>query len=348
MKTLFRAFHVTDLHWAPLDRIPQSRTETFHDDTTAEWRALCAIARDTPSLNALLCSGDYFHLKNQKAYSPPDGEHYRVLANEAPVDILGIAGNHDLPKSNYEFVKGTAYDNLLHACQGKVKDVYLEPQTFDFPGGQVHIVGLPYYQLEDLLTKLPTLEYQLSQLKGLKIVLLHPDALPKADGSLPFDVISWPELLDQLPSANVLCLGHIHMSFPIYNRQGPRGPQFVSKPWSFGRLVKDYYATSEVLEHEHKPMYCDIHLTQADDGKVSLNLDYREIPYTPFALAFKKDSLRQAIEKSSKVASFITQLRRDHGSIENAFTVTDPAAYLAQMTIPDEVRTLINTYLADD
>lgn len=345
MTTLFRAFHLTDLHLSPLNRTPQSRSDTYHVDTKYELEQFAQIVnREQP--NAVLVSGDYFHNKNQLLYSPPDVEHYRKLFAAIETPILGIPGNHDLPKSSYDLVEGTAYQNLLNTSNGHIKDVYLDPQTFALDAGiQVHVHGIPYFSLEKLFTEyLPRLEAELAAKSGLKIVLLHPDALPRSDLPMHFEVCSWDDLCNALPSANLICLGHIHQSFPVYQRQGPKGPQFVSKPWSFGRIVKDYFATSDHFEHEHRPMYADIHL-QLLEGKPKLTVEYKEIPYIPFARAFNAESLRRDIEKSGKIASFITSLRQNYGTVEDAFKIEDPEAFLARTQISPEVRAIIDHYL---
>ena len=348
MTTLFRAFHITDLHLSPLNRTPQSRSDTYHDDVGYELDQFAAIVeREQP--HAVLVSGDYFHNKNQLLYSPPDIEHYRRKFAAISVPVHSIPGNHDLPKSSYDLVEGTAYQNLLNSSSGHLTDVYLAPQTYPINESgiktEVHIHGVPYFPLDKLfMDYLPALEAELATKSGLKIVLLHPDALPRNDLPLHFETCSWDDLCNALPSANVICLGHIHQSFPVYQRQGPKGPQLISKPWSFGRVVKDYFATSEHFEHEHRPMYADIHFRLVE-GKPNLSVEYREIPYIPFARAFNPESLRRDIEKSGKIASFITSLRANYGTVEDAFKIEDPEAFLARSQMTPEVREIINRYL---
>lgn len=370
-QTIFRAAHLVDPHFPPLNKIPQARAESFHEDVRQEWMDF-AVQCKLKQMDAVFISGDLFHLKRQSYYAPEDVLYVSSLVNALPCELVAIPGNHDLPHSSYEQVGKTAYKLLnestdnMHclALNGEraFRNEYSIPFDLNKQGLQtgkqevvVRVYGLPYLPLADLRVELPKLNERILQnLRedhecghiSFSIVLLHPDAMPQDDLPLHFEVISYKDLLGLVPAANVLCLGHIHHSYPVFTQQSPMGhTQFISKPFSFARVVKDYFATTHILEHQHKPMYADLHLFLDDSNQLQFRIEYCEIKCRPFNEIFLMDSLNREMEAGKKISSFIQQLRSNYGSVAAAFTVQQPEDLLTAEKVPAEIRQIIHSYL---
>src|ERR1019366_1448356 len=349
---------ISDSHWNPRLRIPQSRTETYHEDCLKEWNAFTKLVWKEKKVSGVIHAGDWFHLKNQSLYPPGDILYYRdwVLGLQCPV--FTVPGNHDLPQSSYDNVQKTAYQTLVHATPNMHDFSFQTEQVNSLMFGEVnegsypqlYISGIPYLPLDKLAPACRELDARLADLPGIHIVILHPDAIP-GNEALPFlQTCSWSDLLRALPHATVLILGHIHNSFPILQTtefSASGSPQFVCKPWSFGRVVKDYHQGTTVLEHQHKISYTQIQIGvkegQGGNGKIVIHCEYHEIPQISFEKAFSRETLRREVEKAEKVSSFISSLK-DQGTIEDAFSIENPKDYLDRMTVSQEVREIINYY----
>lgn len=344
VQVLVKLAHITDLHLNPLNKIPQSRTDSYHEDTRFEFDAFRDLIADR-SIDGVLCSGDYFNLKNQAAYGPTDLNYYSAMFNALGVPIWGIPGNHDLPKSSYALVGQTAYRNLVNSTAAIV-DVSEAPVDVEIRGVKLRIGGIPYLPLETTIARLPALNAALDLKDGLSIALLHLDALPNSDIPLHFETCSWDDLQQALPDVNVMCLGHIHASFPIRTGTTASGqPQFISKPWSSARIVKDYYQTTDVLEHQHRPMYTEVTVGLDEAGAVRMHLEYVEIPHVGFDKAFLPQALRDAIEKEGRISSFIQSLSASYGSADAAFQIEKASDLFERMEFAPQVRDTIREYL---
>lgn len=356
---LFTAGHITDLHFNPLGRIPQSRSETYHEDTSYEWKGFCHSLEEN-NVDSVLISGDLFNLKNQSLYSPSDMNYYRGLVGALPADVLTTPGNHDLPKSSLDLIAGTAYQNMVDGTKN-VTNLIFDTKHYPVvvPGVEngllnVFVTGIPYLPFEKFKDTLSKVNDMLADKKGIHIIMMHPDALPRDDLPMHFDTMSYAEILEAVPNGHVFCFGHIHASFPVYNRvnQKTGRAQMVSKPFSFARIVKDYFASADDIENLHRPMWSKItiYTTASEPGKITgtigIDIEYQELPYVPFERAFIRDTLRQEIEKSGRVSGFISKLRQDYGSVQNAFEVETPEEFLNRAKVPDRIRAVVDSYLS--
>jgi len=353
---LWNMLAISDTHWNPMSRVPQSRTATFHEDCLTEWKAFQDICHGE-HLSGIIHAGDWFHLKNQSLYNPADILLYRdwVLGLHCPV--WTVPGNHDLPQSSYDNVGKTAYQTLVHATPNMVdlsfqtEEVPLacsppcDPDKLPF----VSVSGIPYLPLDKLFPALEELDRRLAErVGGINIVILHPDALPRNDFFMFFKTCSWEDLLRKLPHATILVLGHIHNSFPILQTSefsATGTPQFVCKAWSAGRVVRDYHQGTDVLEHQHQPSYTQIQIGLVD-GQLQIFCEYKVIPFVPFAQAFLMETLKREVEKSARVSTFISSLQAQHGSVDQMFSIENPGEYLNRMSVPKEVRELIEHYIS--
>ena len=345
-KILYKIGHFTDIHLNPLSRIPRSRTESFHKDIRYKFRGL----KDTikkEKIDLMLMSGDLFHLKNQSLYTPGNLNYYQKLLDGLEVDIKTIPGNHDLSKSSYENIENSAYKAVTEMSRN-LQDLSLKGISRKIMCGgkevDINIFGLPYFPLEKLVGGLKEFHDKvISCHNGINIIMLHMDALPNNDVPLFWQTISYRELLKYIPKVNIVCLGHIHQSFDVFSDTG----QMISKPWAFSRVVNDEYVRSEVLEKVHKPSIAIIEFIDRD-GKLIVEIKYESIPYVGFDIAFKKDDLLKELDKSKKVKSFVEALKKQYGSVSDAFKIENPEKLLQDLSIPKEVLACIEQYLESE
>jgi hypothetical protein len=292
-------------------------------------------------------SGDLFHIKDQKAYAPADNNYYRDRFMGLGVSVLAIPGNHDQPRSSYDLIKRSPYFTLVHSTPN-LEDVSYTHKVIGQAGPiPVRVFGLPYRPMERFLADLVKLDQEMADLPpAFNVVLLHADAMPEPVFA-HMDYLSWKDLLAYLPRAHTLMLGHIHASFPIYTGRSALGhPQFVCKPWSIGRVVRNYYTTTDFLEHKHHPHYALLEVTFADE-KLNAKAEYHPLPFVPFQQAFLPETLAREIEAGGKVNSFIQDLRTQYGSVSAAFEIASPEDFIKNANIPDNIRKRLEHYLDD-
>lgn len=342
---IFKIIHITDLHFNPLNRIPQSRTEDFHQHIKNKWDGLCkAIQVEKESADEVIgiISGDIFHLKNSKLYYPEFLNKYVSMFSQTGIDWYSIPGNHDLPKSSYQLINTSAYQTLTMATPNLI-DQSFKITPFDCGSVKINVGGFPFHPLKESLELLEDFNGEFDS-SGFNVAIIHTDALPDDTIFTFWDIIGYDLLLDTLSNIDLVCLGHIHQSFPVYIRTKGSKKQMISKPWSFSRVVRDYFNQTDLLEKMHKPSYSLIKLVN-EEGKFQVSVDYKEIPHEPFDVIFQKDDLKREIEKNEKVKGFIDQIKEQFGSTDKAFQVIDPDSYLRKIDIPENVREMIQLYL---
>lgn len=334
--------HCSDLHFNPLSRIPQSRTDSFHEDIKSKWDWLCGFMAEQ-NIKIGLISGDIFHLKRSSEYHPRDINYYTRLIQSSGAMWYSIPGNHDLPASAYDNKDHSAYQTLCNATSN-LNDISWSAVSFGEGESIVNVIGIPYLKLKQTMEALPGINEGLSKYQGIKIVLLHIDALPDPGDFTMWDIVKYDQILDLVPNGDIFCLGHIHQGYDVYSRAQGERTQLVSKPWSFSRVVKDYYNKTDIIEYRHKPSVAVINICRDTIG-CSVQIDYHEIPHRSFESAFQRESIQRQLENSAKVRSFIEDLKQSYGDAHKAFDIADPNLTLAGMEISSTVRDIINQYL---
>lgn len=363
-----KIIHLTDLHFNPLHKIPQSRTAGFHRHIKEKWGHVCSVIKEE-KIKFGLISGDIFHLKNPKIYCPEDISYYAKLFEDTGIDWVTIPGNHDLPDSSFDQLEKSPYNLLVKATNNlftlvrpivldplnNVRAVYMdsfsyknEEENLNFKSVPINIYGYPYYPLSSITCNLNKINDRMEQSGGFNILLLHMDVIIDPNVFLFWSVAGYDTILDKLPNADLICLGHIHQSFPVYKRINPKTKriQLVSKPWSFTRVAKDYFNKIDIFEKQHKPSYSLITINQTINN-FDVQIEYKEIPFTPFEKAFKKDVLKKQLESNLTIKSFMEEVKKNFGTVDKAFKVIDPKDYLNQITIQDEVREMLNKYIEE-
>lgn len=351
-QAIYRFLHVTDIHKSPLGRIPSSRSQSYHSDCSLENLALAEAIRAL-SADVVVNSGDLFHLKAQSVYQPESLNHHAEEIRLLRVPFISIPGNHDMPSSSYEELGKSAYYNVMKQTpnaidlgttvdeEGKTAlapsshTVKVENGQTSFP---INFYGIPYMKRDRLLEQMAKLNEDIGDSFGLNVVLLHGDFFPDGYNSPFFDPISYSILSQTLSNASIFCLGHIHQSYPVAQLAGPKRTQYISKPWSMGRVVKDYHATTDVLEHQHKPSFSCITVYIGEDGNLAVDIQYGTIPHKGFKESFMLDSVREEIKDSQQMHDYIAKLRASSAS--QSLT---PEEYLNNLgdSIEQEVRDLI-------
>jgi 3',5'-cyclic AMP phosphodiesterase CpdA len=356
---LFRVAHVCDLHLNPSREIPRSRTDSYYADSLRELESLFeALGKEKVSMLAI--SGDLFNLKNPAKYHAEDyitlSDVFSKGLNERGIKLATIPGNHDLPNSSLDNIDKSPYrvfTRLMGGCDVSTVDTsYLYKAAHGDPFKvSVMVSGVPFLPYEHILGALREHDSKLAGIPNtLHIVLLHPDALPYEEPNYHFQVHTYQEVCDALPHATVLCLGHIHQGYPVYvskaNLEKKRNVQFVSKPFSMGRVVKDYFVSTEILEERHVPSYALIEVRQSKEGKLRVTVEYKAVDHVPFEHAFKREKLQEELERSAVVSSFVENLAKEFGSARNAFEITQTGdQLLASLNVSTEVSALVEEYL---
>lgn len=338
--------HVTDLHLCPLNKMPQSRSESFHLDIQNKFRWVEDYIRDN-SISFVILSGDIFHIKAGSEYTPESLNYYSGLFEDWKVPIYTIPGNHDLQKSSIHNIEKSAYKAIVKSTDNMV-DVSYNIDSFNRPNGaegMVHlpehnitISGIPYFPLVETMGHLKNINEEFSKRPdSYRICLLHTDAIPNNDIPLHWATASYEDLFERSGNIDLICQGHIHLQFPL----ATQGRTTISKPWAFSRVSKDYHNKTEILEHLHMPA---ITVVTRETGQ---NTTYQYIPIkcVSFDIAFKKDSIKKQLEVQGVTRTFIDKLKKDFGSASNAFSLSTPENLLEQVSVPDEVREVINQYL---
>lgn len=360
-----RIAHITDLHCNPRGKsfIPEGRTDTYHEDCLFEWEAFRADCRRL-GVMAVVFSGDFFNLKDSGHYRPRDLHFYSDLVASFGIPWHFIPGNHDLLQSsmdNYGVSALNAVAKMTPNMRNVMDGVAEIPMGTPATPFSVFVSGTPYAKLAETFERsLPELDARLAPCPGYRIALVHTDLLPPGSRPLPghWNAASYDDVLDALPSAHLVCAGHIHNGSVIYIRPHPQQPgveQRVSKPFAAGRVVKDYFATTEDVELQHVPTYTLIEFQSLVDaeggiaGPVHVATEQQVIDHIPFDRAFKRESLRRVLEKEADIGAFMEKLRAD---MEKRVELTgggarlvDARAVYAQMDFPAEVRALIDEYL---
>lgn len=317
-KDILRIAHFTDPHLCPLANKFASRTDDFHEQIDAKWQAMCDMF-EQGEVDHVVLSGDLFHLKAQSNYLPRDTNRATAKLEAVGRPLSIIPGNHDLPKSSIDNYDQTTFKASIRAAKN-VLDVSMSDngqlefknhyvKFLDGRSSPVVVTGLPYVSM----SKFPeTVEaFNMSGAldpNAFNITMLHVDALPRKDAlPLPFETYIWKDLVAMFPHSDVLCLGHIHQSFPMEVHQTTAGKQtIISKPWSFSRSVNDVYVRSEVLENQHRPAFAlfdiDVNTRQTQAG-------YFEIPHAQFRDAFNPKTLSKEIKENEKIMGMVTTLK---------------------------------------
>lgn len=356
-----RVVQLTDPHLCPLGNKFASRTDEFHQHIDNKWQSMCDML-DSLEVDHVVLSGDLLHLKTQSNYQPRD-----INRMSAKMEALGrplsiIPGNHDLPKSSIDNYEQTAFKASVRAASNALDVSMNDKGQLEFKNHYVRflngrespvvVTGLPYVSMS-LFDSMVQYFHDSGAMDpyAFNITMLHVDALPREKAlPLPFETFIWKDLVQRFPYSDILCLGHIHQSFPMEMHLTAAGKkQIISKPWSFSRSVNDVYVRTEVLEQQHRPA---IALFDIDINERTTEALYIEIPHVPFREAFNVETLSKEIKESEKIISMVTGLKDMIMAHANQGTLADnPLEIMKDLAqrqqISDEIIHLTLHYLTE-
>ena len=129
--------------------------------------------------------------------------------------------------------------------------------------------------------------------------------------------------------------------------------QYISKPWSFTRVMKEYFkdlgpeCDGTVDDSSHKPSYSLIRVGEdgSEKERQVLQFDNVKLSYKEFKEAFREDVLKKEVEVSDEVKSFIGQLveSRSDGVISSLANITD--ILKDRKVVSEEMFEVIERYL---
>lgn len=323
--------HITDPHLPPLDSLPQGRTNTLPEDIKNKLLEVGEVSRQHNN-SPILISGDFFHYKDPNKYSPRDLNYWTSVFREAfgHTKVYGIPGNHDMPRSSVLRLPDSPYTTLVNSLESIFVDVSDNPvsipETENCP--EVVISGIPYLPIKELLQQERVdafnnlLPNRLTQVKHsgkytIQIGLFHTDAYPKVPPIPGIDYLTFTQLAQIFHRVDFFVLGHVHLSFNSETLTSQDGfPQIISKPWSLTRVAKEYHATTDILEHQHRPSYSLLEFIKRKDEQGNLlgydtKASYHEISHRPPEEIFKRDDIKKVIERSNKMQDFVASLLKD-------------------------------------
>lgn len=342
--------HFSDIHLSPLGHIPQSRTEQYHSDVAEEIKILRKSLLEEKA-DLIVFSGDMFHLKNQSAYSPKDLNYYREIFKDFP-PFYCIPGNHDLPKSSLSNIQDSPYTSIINLLPETMRDLSFKFIRIPLPGQTfktLSLIGIPYTPIANFKSTVTNYISLLDQdpiwkenAPVLYAFLIHVDATPEKLLVNLWESFSYQELADIFPKNSILFMGHIHVSFIPW--QDEKRNVFISKPWSIGRVVKDYFNQTDILEKSHLPSYSVFTLEDSPEG-MRFNISYKALPGVKKGTEiFKVESLQTQLEKSKEIQTFIQELRNNLSG-NNVFFTQNPMVYIQGLNLQKEVFDVITEYL---
>jgi DNA repair exonuclease SbcCD nuclease subunit len=270
--------HITDMHLNPLDRIPKSRKEKFHEQIEAKFADLARIVKER-GVDALCVSGDIFHLKRGKSYDPKSILRYSALFDGLGCQVFAIPGNHDLEDSAFARQESSPYYLLCKASRN-VWNLTEPGNAIGSTGAykiglgdlglDMVIYGIPYYPASWWGSD--RFKFLADEPRSFRVCLAHGDFIPDSNVNLFWKVMSYGDFMEYTGGGfHVALLGHIHQSFPVQRLgHGVTDGTVISKPWSFTRVVKDYFVSAEDLAIRHSPCVNLFKFDVSDFGPIGL------------------------------------------------------------------------------
>ena len=281
----------------------------------------------------LVVTGDLFDKKYFKHYnSIAVKENIEILQHIKVngIEVISIAGNHDLPYNSYENVGDSLYG--LVSNLGLITDISYNSVMI----GKHLIYGIPYIsESEELFNHLDFINKnaKMNLYGGNIFVVMHEHFIPfnASLDDLKFTTFFRYTELMKYKNIDGFILGHLHRGVPIakYEYEDGHSQIFINQ-WSLYRLARNYYSSLDL----HKPEL------------VFLDLDKKEaevitIPHRSFKETFiSKELKNEEIDDDTDISSFVENLFDNSGSIE----IEDIQKILSE--IKDErIKELVTFYL---
>ena len=334
---------VKDLHIRPNNiKQPVGRTDKYYEQIENKIIQIrdYAVKND---IKHILCAGDIFDIKARSRYTL-DSILYiekllKLLTNNQSIELITIAGNHDMPNSSRQELDRSVYGYLSRQGYMKAVNSYAEDTAhisqvvtlmitdFELMNPSVKVYGIDYNSdIEMLKDEIENLNRFVDK-NDFNILMLHEHLLPKQE-NIYASYMTYAEVCKLTPNFKVILAGHLHKGYPVYENK--ETGQVIINPWSFNRLARDYYAVSG----EHIPEIVEVTVIY-DDVKETQFVKHNTIPLQvePFDKTFIKQQLSIERDYHKSITEFVSKID-EFKQLDNSYE-----------KIPAKIKDKINYYL---
>lgn len=251
------------------DDIPVCRTDNYLEAQKVKLRHM----REwwfTNGRPIVLHGGDVFH---RWKTSP---EIISLALNYFPKISLAVAGQHDLPKHQMDFIeKSSIYS--LHAA-GKIKDILNSTLN-----NEQNIFGFCYGE--------DTKKIEFNSNEHPSILLLHK-LVTRQNGDLPIPTTTAKEIFKKYPWANLIVVGDNHKTFVVEYKS-----RLLISPGSMMRMSAD--------QAKHSPCFFEVQM--AIDSNV-LNYKQHFLPIKDDVIS--REHITSIKMRNKRVEAFVSHLKK--------------------------------------
>ena len=311
---------VKDLHLRPNNiKQPVGRNDKYYEQIESKIKQIrdYAVKND---IKFILCAGDIFDIKARSRYTL-DSILYlekvlKLLTNNRDIDLVTIAGNHDMPNSSREELPRSVYGYLSRQGYLRAVNSYTDDNTHiktthrlidvnsetEIVNKEVSAYGIDYNPDIDILRKELEDLNRFVEKDDINILMIHEHCLPKKE-NIYANYLTYDEVFKLASNFKVILAGHLHKGYPVYENKETK--QVIINPWSFNRLARDYYT----VNGEHIPEIVDIEVIY-EDVKDSYFIKHNTISLQvePFDKTFVKQQLNIEQEYHKSITEFINKI----------------------------------------
>ncbi len=339
----FAIIHITDTHFTPLQKIPNSALDNYHFIVKQEFEELkneISKLKNNYKEIIICISGDLFNLKTQSLYFPKVINYYSKLIEDTFDDltVYTIAGNHDLELSSMDLYESSAYNIWVKATKNVID---VSNKTVVLENG-VTISGIPYYHLDEVKNRIKSVKLTK---ENTNVILLHSDIFKDAsevDWYLE-KFITFEEVTELNRNFDLCLMGHIHKEMPITKITKDKDIWF-SKPHAFSRMSKEYLKKESLMDAY--PTYSLIEFENKDSVLKVSNMSFHRIKKFRSEEFLDFNELEKAKERGDKFDDFVRQLQEEFGTIEDSFKIEDADIVYKNTSIGKEVRDVVDKYFS--
>lgn len=304
----------TDVHMS--DFTPSSRTDSWFESTLSELEQVGKIATKA-KVDAVIDGGDFFDIKSPSRNSHNMVKEVTRIHLKYPCPVYSCVGNHDVKYGDIRFLGESPLGVLFES--GVFRRLY---DTNEAIFGDVRVVGVPYhgnrYDIERF--RIPK--------KDERYLVVVGHVLASRSGGKMFeseDVLSYDQLVEVCPDADVFCFGHWHQDQGVVNH---KGKWFVNTgSMTRGSLTQDNL--------ERKP--CVVEMRFGD----SIEMVRHDLDVPDAASIFNVEAKIKQDERETRMESFVASVA---GTLKSTRGL-DFEVSISGLDIPHEVKTRTLDYL---
>ena len=295
----FHGIIIKDPHcnWGFANRIRHNH----EDDLDFKWGFLQDYMNQN-NIQDLIITGDLVDSNDEKKWSFK--QYYKnkekLLKFKQSKSFWSIAGNHDM-LNGFEGVNETPFGEFVR--ENVIEHLTNKPICL---GENSWIYGIDYSKHKEVTkNKLNGISLNHSNINGLIVAVIHAHVTPNEVGCTEW---TYNELLENFPGIDVFVCGHYHGGFPVQiflkkikQPDGtfiddPNNHVVMINPWSFQRVVRDYYNEMDI----HIPEFVEIKTENIND-EWYLEFKNIQVPVKSYEETFKP-----------KVVELLKVTRKEH------------------------------------